>query len=202
MTAYEAFGRVVADRGFLPEVRLTWPTGTLHAAENPAAMREVCNALKTSLAAIGDPVDHPLRGIEQTKWAPAWTQEFKGATLPPETSPPPRPPPQPDRDLTPFLPPSLSRPQRLAATLKSSTVELVRAADAFAAIIGFPPGFYDRAEIRASHDLANSSLVQRPPTASYFSAPAIVSAAEHSGRAPPSRAASPKRARSSARNTT
>ena len=73
----------------------------------------MCNALKTSLAAIGDPVDHPLRGIEQTKWASAWTQEF----------------------------------QRLAATLKSSTVELVRAADAFAAIIGFPPGFYDRADI-------------------------------------------------------
>ena len=102
MTAYEAFGRVVADRGLLPEVRLAWPAGTRHAPDDLAAMREACNALKNALAAIGDPVQHPLRGIEQTKWVPAWTQEF----------------------------------QRLAATLKSAIAELVRTADAFAAIMG------------------------------------------------------------------
>ena len=31
MTACEAFGRVAADRGSLPEVRLAWPAGTTHA---------------------------------------------------------------------------------------------------------------------------------------------------------------------------
>ena len=113
MTAYEAFGRVVADRGLLPEVRFAWPAGTFHAPEDLAGMREACNALKNALAAIGDPVQHPLRGIEQTKWTPSWTQEF----------------------------------QRLAATQKSAIAELLRTADAFAAIIGFPPGFYDQADI-------------------------------------------------------
>ena len=113
MTAYEAFGRVVADRGMLPEVRLSWPAGTRHAPEDLAAMREACNALKNSLAAIGDPVQHPLRGIEETKWTPAWAKEF----------------------------------QNLAIALKDALAELVRTADAFAALIGFPPGFYDHADI-------------------------------------------------------
>ena len=113
MTAYEAFGRVVADRGSLPEVRLAWPAETTHAAEDLSAMRDDCNALKNALAAVGDPSQHPLRGIEQTKWTPAWTNEFK----------------------------------RQAATLKAALAELVRSADAFAAIIGFPIGFYDHADI-------------------------------------------------------
>jgi hypothetical protein len=64
MTAYEAFGRVVVDRGSLPEVRLAWPAGTTHAPEDLAAMREDCRALKNALAAVGDPSQHPLRGIE------------------------------------------------------------------------------------------------------------------------------------------
>ena len=33
-------------------------------------MRGACNALKNASAAIGDPVQHPLRGIEQTRWTP------------------------------------------------------------------------------------------------------------------------------------
>jgi len=77
MTAYEAFGRVVADRGALPDVGFSWPAGTAHAPEDLAAMREACSALRTALAAIGDPVHHPLRGIEQTRWTPAWAQEFQ-----------------------------------------------------------------------------------------------------------------------------
>ncbi|HVB89303.1 MAG TPA: DEAD/DEAH box helicase, partial [Beijerinckiaceae bacterium] len=32
--------------------------------------------LRTALQAIGDPSRHPLQGIEQTRWNPAWTQEF------------------------------------------------------------------------------------------------------------------------------
>jgi very-short-patch-repair endonuclease len=77
MTAYEAFGRVVADRGSLPVVHFFWPAETVHAPEDLAAMRDACNALKNALAAIGDPIQHPLRGIEQTKWTPAWAKEFQ-----------------------------------------------------------------------------------------------------------------------------
>jgi very-short-patch-repair endonuclease len=42
MTAYEAFGRVVADRDRLADVGLSWPTGTVHSAEHLAQMRETC----------------------------------------------------------------------------------------------------------------------------------------------------------------
>jgi very-short-patch-repair endonuclease len=76
-------------------------------------MREDCSALKNALAAVGDPSQHPLRGIEQTKWTPAWAEEFK----------------------------------RHAATFKAAIAELLRTADAFATIIGFPPGFYNHADI-------------------------------------------------------
>ena len=113
MTAYEAFGRVVADRGLLPEVEFSWPAGTIHAPEDLAAMREACNALKNALSAVGDPVEHPLRGIELTRWTPAWSKEF----------------------------------QDLASKLKARLGELVRTADAFASLIGFPVGFYDHADI-------------------------------------------------------
>jgi very-short-patch-repair endonuclease len=113
MSAYEAFGRVVADRGTLSDVRLSWPAGTGHAPEDLASMREACTALKNALAAIGDPVQHPLRGIEQTKWTPAWAKGF----------------------------------QNLAVVLKDALAELVRTADTFATLIGFPSGFYDHADI-------------------------------------------------------
>lgn len=77
MTAYEAFSRVVADRGVLPEVALSWPAGTLHTPDELATMRSTCGDLRTALQAIGDPNLHPLRGIEQTKWSPAWATETK-----------------------------------------------------------------------------------------------------------------------------
>ncbi|WP_407156581.1 DUF3320 domain-containing protein [Bradyrhizobium sp. STM 3557] len=72
MTAYEAFGRVVADRDALADVGLTWPAGTVHTPEEIARMRECCAEMRTALQAIGDPCVHPLSGIEQTRWTPAW----------------------------------------------------------------------------------------------------------------------------------
>lgn len=76
MTAYEAFGRVVADRDRLADVALTWPVGTVHSPEEIARMRELCSDIRTALEAVGSPVDHPLQGIEQTKWSPAWVQSL------------------------------------------------------------------------------------------------------------------------------
>jgi Protein of unknown function (DUF4011)/AAA domain len=129
MTAYEAFGRVVADRSSLPEVHLAWPAGAVHAPEDLAAMREDCIALRNALTAVGDPSQHPLRGIEQTRWSPAWAEEFR----------------------------------RLAAKLKAVIAELPRAADAFAAPIGFPPGFYDHADI--PHLVKFGELLTQPRAA-------------------------------------
>ena len=77
MSAYQAFSRVVADRGVLPEIALSWPAGTLHSPDQLAAMRATCGDLRVALQAIGDPNHHPLRGIEQTRWSPAWATETK-----------------------------------------------------------------------------------------------------------------------------
>jgi hypothetical protein len=168
VTAYEAFGRVVADRGSLPEVRLAWPTGTTHTPEDLSAMREDCNALKNALAAVGDPSEHPLRGIEQTKWMPAWTDEFK----------------------------------RQAATLKAAIAELLRTADAFAAIIGFPPDSTTTPTFPASPASANFSPRLKLQTASSSSGQEAEIAQERSGRGLRCRNLSPTRLASSARNTT
>jgi very-short-patch-repair endonuclease len=80
MTAYEAFGRVVADRGRLPDIGLSWPSGLVHTSEALAHMREICADITTALEAIGNPATHPLRGIEQTRWSPAWVQELNRST--------------------------------------------------------------------------------------------------------------------------
>ena len=77
MTAYEAFGRVVADRDRLADIGLTWAAGTIHSPEQLAQMRETCSDMRTALEAVGDPAGHPLNGIEQTRWNPAWVQTLQ-----------------------------------------------------------------------------------------------------------------------------
>lgn len=77
MTAFEAFGRVIADRDRLADIGLSWPVGTVHSPEQLAQMRETCADIRTALEAIGDPTSHPLRGIEQTRWNPAWAQSLQ-----------------------------------------------------------------------------------------------------------------------------
>jgi very-short-patch-repair endonuclease len=77
MTAYEAFGRVVADRDRLVDVELAWPAGTVHSPEQLVQMREACADIRTALAAIGHRATHPLIGIEQTRWSPAWAQSLQ-----------------------------------------------------------------------------------------------------------------------------
>ena len=75
MSAYEAFGRVVAGREALPDVGLSWTAGEDHTPQTLSALRTACVELRTGMLAVGDPSKHPLRGIEQTKWTPAWTHE-------------------------------------------------------------------------------------------------------------------------------
>jgi hypothetical protein len=77
MTAYEVFGRVVAGRDRLIDIELTWPDGTLHSPAQVAKMRETCAEMRVALEAVGDPSVHPLRGIEQSRWTPAWAQSLQ-----------------------------------------------------------------------------------------------------------------------------
>jgi hypothetical protein len=77
MTAYEAFGRVVADRDRLADAGLAWPADTVHSPEELARMRETCLDMRTALDAISDHATHPLNGIEQTRWNPAWVQSLQ-----------------------------------------------------------------------------------------------------------------------------
>ena len=60
----------------LPSIGLTWPRGTVHSEATVASMRAICGDLRTALQAIGGASRHPLRGIEQTKWSPAWSEKF------------------------------------------------------------------------------------------------------------------------------
>lgn len=77
VTAYELFGRVVADTNRVPHVALSWPAGAVHTGDELAAMRNCCSDLRTAMSAVGDPASHPLRGIEQTRWTPQWNQDVQ-----------------------------------------------------------------------------------------------------------------------------
>ena len=78
MSAYQAFGRTVANRDQFLNLRLDWPDGE-HSPETLGAMRETCRELRTALNEVGDPSVHPLRGIEATDWSPARRREFEAA---------------------------------------------------------------------------------------------------------------------------
>ena len=76
LTAFDAFGRVVRGREKPDALRLSWPAGTSHAAEDLARLRHLCGELATACRAVGAPAGHPLRGVEQSEWSPAWRRDF------------------------------------------------------------------------------------------------------------------------------
>ena len=69
-------GRESQERLDSPSIGLTWPRGTVHSEATVASMRAICTDLRTAFQAIGGASRHPLRGIEQTKWSPAWSERF------------------------------------------------------------------------------------------------------------------------------
>ncbi len=76
LSPFEAFGRVVRGREKPDALRLSWPAGTSHAPEELARLRRLCGELATACRAIGMPAGHPLQGIEQADWSPAWRRDF------------------------------------------------------------------------------------------------------------------------------
>ncbi|KQP10137.1 DNA helicase [Methylobacterium sp. Leaf99] len=79
MSAYEAFGHVVAAGATEPPVVLAWPDHRAHDAGTLARLRAACRDLRPVLAALGSPVDHPLRGIAATQWSPVWRADMAAA---------------------------------------------------------------------------------------------------------------------------
>jgi very-short-patch-repair endonuclease len=75
MTAYEAFGRVIASREFHPEVGLSWPRDINHDPQTLAALSAATERLAIAVRGVGDPATHPLKGLRQTRWTPAWRDE-------------------------------------------------------------------------------------------------------------------------------
>ena len=76
MSAFESFSRVIADRDRVPEVALVWSRTTRHTVNDFQRLRTGVQSIKTSLQAIRTSVGHPLLGINQTRWTPAWRADF------------------------------------------------------------------------------------------------------------------------------
>ena len=80
MTAYEAFGRVVANRERFADLRLTW-RGDGPDLGKLRSLRQLCHEIGTHLAAIGKPDSHPLTEIRRTEWSPAWRNDLESAIV-------------------------------------------------------------------------------------------------------------------------
>lgn len=79
LTAYEAFGRVIAAGSGDLGLVLAWPDHLAHGAETLAALRAGCRELRPVLASVGSLVDHPLQGVEATQWSPVWRDDMGAA---------------------------------------------------------------------------------------------------------------------------
>ncbi|NDE77557.1 MAG: hypothetical protein EB039_16105, partial [Proteobacteria bacterium] len=81
MSAYGAFGQVIAGRGLAPGLTIECADP---AADTEDALRVMAQRL-TELAdlgkEIGNPSDHPLRVVGKRVWTPAWQREFLGLAV-------------------------------------------------------------------------------------------------------------------------
>lgn len=76
LSAYEAFGRVIAAGSAEAPLVLTWPDHLAHDETTLATLRAACRELRPVLAAVGSLVDHPLQGVEATQWSPVWRDDM------------------------------------------------------------------------------------------------------------------------------
>jgi hypothetical protein len=79
LSAYEAFGRVIAAGNGEPPLVLTWPDHLAHNETTLANLRTACRELRPVLASVGSLVDHPLQGVEATQWSPVWRDNMGAA---------------------------------------------------------------------------------------------------------------------------
>lgn len=79
LSAYEAFGRVIAAGGDEVGLVLGWPDHRAHDETTLATLRTGCRELRPVLASVGSLVDHPLQGVSATQWSPVWRDEMSAA---------------------------------------------------------------------------------------------------------------------------
>ena len=79
LSAYEAFGRVIAAEGDDAGLVLAWDDHRAHDAARLATLRAGCRDLRPVLAAVGTLADHPLQGIGATQWSPVWRDGMAAA---------------------------------------------------------------------------------------------------------------------------
>ena len=79
LSAYDAFGRVIAAGSVEAPLALTWPDHRAHDETTLASLRAACRELRPVLASVGSLVDHPLQGVEATQWTPLWRDDMGAA---------------------------------------------------------------------------------------------------------------------------
>lgn len=79
LSAYEAFGRVVANRDRYPSIQLSWPDHVDHSPSTVTDLRALCRRLRNAIQALGGVSVHPLAGVRATEWSPQWRSEMQAA---------------------------------------------------------------------------------------------------------------------------
>jgi very-short-patch-repair endonuclease len=77
LSAYEAFGLVIANRDRFPALELDWSTEPDSA--RLAELSELCRELTLLLRDLGDPADHSLSGIAHSEWSNGWRHDLERA---------------------------------------------------------------------------------------------------------------------------
>ena len=70
---------MVADRDRFPRSLWAGLVPTRHGVDELQRLRAGVHSIKTALQAIGSSAGHALSGINQTRWTPAWREDFLAA---------------------------------------------------------------------------------------------------------------------------
>ena len=81
MSAYVAFGQVIAGRTFAPGLTIECVDPGADTEETLRLMAQRLTALADLGQVIGSPSTHPLRLVGKTVWTPVWQREFLGVSV-------------------------------------------------------------------------------------------------------------------------
>jgi very-short-patch-repair endonuclease len=77
LSAYQAFGWVIAYRDQFQNLNLSWTTDPDEAELK--RLRELCREVTLILGDLGDPTAHSLNGVFQSQWSHGWRSELEAA---------------------------------------------------------------------------------------------------------------------------
>ncbi len=81
MSAYGAFGQVIAGRSLAPGLTIGCPDPGADSEESLRLMAQYLTVLADLGQEIGNPSVHPLRLVGKRVWTPAWQREFLGVAV-------------------------------------------------------------------------------------------------------------------------